>query len=81
MLRLAWFVLRAAFWLGLLSLFVPGALPFHAITATPVDIAVDRTAQDTLTRDDRVVVWRAPQTKNTNLRHARRAREPVRSAQ
>ena len=60
MLRLAWFVLRAAFWLGLLSLFVPGSLPFPAINARPADSVVERAAQDTLTPRDRVASWRGP---------------------
>jgi len=60
MLRLAWFFLRATFWLGLLSLFVPGSLPFGAITASHVDGVVERTAQDTLTPVDRVASWRGP---------------------
>jgi hypothetical protein len=64
MFRLAWFVLRAAFWLGLLSLFVPGSLPFHAITASPRYGVVERAAQDTLTPRDRMAAWRGPRAKN-----------------
>jgi hypothetical protein len=57
MFRLAWFVLRAAFWLGLLSLFVPGSLPFETISARPVESVVERAAQDTLTPTDRAPAW------------------------
>jgi hypothetical protein len=64
MLRLAWFFLRAAFWLGLLSLFVPGSLPFQAITAGQGDSVVERAAQDTLSPADRVASWREPRTRN-----------------
>jgi hypothetical protein len=74
MLSLAWFVLRAAFWLGLLSLFVPGALPFQTITAGPAESVVERTTLDTLTSQDRAVAWRGPRPTNTNVRQARRTR-------
>lgn len=60
MLSLGWFVLRAAFWLGLASLFVPGSLPFGTITANQVDSVAERVARDTLTPLDRVASWRAP---------------------
>ena len=64
MLRLAWFVLRAAFWLGLLSLFVPGALPFGTMTATQAEGVAERASQDTLTPADRVVSWHTPSARN-----------------
>ena len=76
MLRLVWFVLRAAFWLGLLSLFVPGSLPFQTITASPVESVVERAAQDTLTPADRVPSWRGPRA-DTTSRRARLTRETV----
>jgi hypothetical protein len=63
MLRLAWFVVRAAFWLGLLSLFVPGFLPREATTASQVDTIGKGTAQDTLTPVDRVMSWRGPRSR------------------
>jgi len=63
MLRLAWLVVRAAFWLGLLSLFLPGSLPFWAITPTKVDGVVERPAQDTLTPADRAMSWRGPHSR------------------
>lgn len=59
MLSLGWFVLRAAFWLGLASLFVPGSLPFGTITANQVDSVAERVARDTLTPLDRVASWGA----------------------
>jgi hypothetical protein len=62
-LRLAWFVVRAAFWLGLFSLFVPGALPFRAITVNKIDGGVERVGQDTLTSLDRVASWRGPRVR------------------
>ena len=64
MLKLAWFVVRAAFWLGLLSLFVPGFLPRDATTASQVDTIGERTARNTLTPLDRVTSWRGPRTSN-----------------
>ena len=64
MLSLGWFALRAAFWLGLASLFVPGSLPFGAITASQVDPIVERPARDTLTPLDRVASWRGPRNRN-----------------
>jgi len=64
MLRLGWFVLRAAFWLGLLSLFVPGSLPFPAITAHRLENIVERAAHDTLMPFDRVASWRRPHIRN-----------------
>jgi hypothetical protein len=64
MLSLGWFVLRAAFWLGLASLLVPGSLPFGAITASQVAPVVERPGRDTLTPVDRVTSWRGPRVKN-----------------
>jgi len=63
MFRLAWFLLRAAFWLGLLSLFVPGVLPRGETTAS-VEAIGERAARDTLTPVDRVASWRAPRARN-----------------
>lgn len=60
MLRLAGFVLRAAFWLGLVSLFVPGLMPRELIQTSHLDLAGERAAQDTLTPIDRVASWRGP---------------------
>jgi len=59
--------LRATFWLGLLSLFVPGSLPFGMITASHVDGVVERPTQDTLTPVDRVASWRGPRGKDSPL--------------
>jgi len=64
MLSLAWFILRAAFWLGLVSLFVPGSLPFQAITARPLESVVERAAQDTLRPADRMPSWRGPRARS-----------------
>jgi len=64
MLQLAWFVVRAAFWLGLLSLFMPGFLPREATTASQADTVGERTGQDTLTPHDRVMSWRGPRPRN-----------------
>jgi hypothetical protein len=64
LLRLVWFVLRAAFWLGLLSLFVPGSMPFGPITASQLDTVAERAAPDTLTPLDRVASWRGPRSRN-----------------
>ena len=75
MLRLAWFVLRAAFWLALLSLFMPGSLPFQTITAPPAESIVERPTQDTLTPRDREVSWRAPRTKDAKLKRRSPSRE------
>jgi len=63
-LRLAWFVVRAAFWLALLSLFVPGSVPFWVTTDNKIEGSVERMAQDTLTPADRVLSWRGPRTRN-----------------
>jgi len=60
MLRLAWFPLRAVFWLGVVSLFVPGSLLRETITGGHVDLRTERRAQDTLTPADRVASWRKP---------------------
>jgi hypothetical protein len=60
MVRLAWFVLRAAFWLGLASLFVPGLMPREVIQASQLDRIGERMARDTLTPLDREVPWRGP---------------------
>ena len=81
MLSLAWFVLRAAFWLGLVGLFLPGSLPFQAIIAKPVESIVERAAaRDTLTPADRVPSWRGPRP-DTKNRRARSAREGVPSGE
>ena len=64
MLSLAWFVLRAAFWLALASLFMPGSLPFGAITANKVRSVAERPARDTLMLADRVASWRGPHVTN-----------------
>ena len=64
MLRLGWFVLRAAFWLGLASLFVPGFLPREETAASHPDGISERAARDTLTPLDRVVSWRGPRVRN-----------------
>ncbi|HEV3193782.1 MAG TPA: hypothetical protein VGY54_24925 [Polyangiaceae bacterium] len=63
MVKLAWFILRAAFWLGLFSLFVPGFLPREATTASQV-IVDERPERDTLTPVDRVASWREPRSRN-----------------
>lgn len=62
MFRLAWFFLRAAFWLGLASLYVPGFLP-RGETGASVEVAGERAAGDTLTPVDRVASWRAPRVR------------------
>ena len=64
MLSLGWFVLRAAFWLALASLFMPGSLPFGAITANKVDGVAERPPRDTLMPADRVESWRGPRVRN-----------------
>ena len=60
MVRLAWFVLRAAFWLGIASLFVPGLMPREAIQAGQVDLVGERMGRDTLMPLDRLPPWRGP---------------------
>lgn len=60
MFRLAWFSLRAAMWLGLASLFLPGFLPPDEAITSRIDRGGERAAQDTLTPVDRVASWRAP---------------------
>jgi len=63
MFRLAWFFLRAALWLGLASLFLPGFLPRDETITNRMDGAAERAAQDTLTPADRVASWRAPRVR------------------
>ena len=63
MVKLAWFILRAAFWLGLLSLFLPGFPSREASTASQV-IVDERPERDTLTPVDRVTSWRGPRIRN-----------------
>ncbi|MBV8753845.1 MAG: hypothetical protein JO328_13375 [Hyphomicrobiales bacterium] len=63
MLRLAWFFVRTAFWLGLLSLFVTGSLPLWPVPSE-INGVVERAAQDTLTPADRVLSWRGPRIRN-----------------
>ena len=58
MLRLAGILLRAVFWLGLVSLFVPGSPLREAAPGGHVGLLAERTAQDTLTPADRVASWR-----------------------
>jgi hypothetical protein len=59
MFRLAWFLVRAAIWLGIGSLFMPAFAP-RAIF--PADVIDERQARDTLTAVDRVVSWHKPQS-------------------
>lgn len=64
MLRLTWFLLRAALWLALAGLFAPGLLPRETTTASHIEFLGEKTSQDTLTPFDRVASWRGPRTKN-----------------
>jgi hypothetical protein len=63
-IRLAWFVIRVAFWLGLVSLFAPGLMPWEVIDAGRLELVGQRTARDTLTPLDRVAPWRGPRARN-----------------
>jgi hypothetical protein len=65
MFRIAWLLLRAGFWLGLASLFVPGSPLREATTGGRANLLVERTAQDTLTAADRVASWREHTTNVT----------------
>jgi hypothetical protein len=58
MVRLAWLVIRAAFWLALASLFVPGLMPREVIQASHYELVGERGGRDTLTPADRVASWR-----------------------
>jgi hypothetical protein len=60
--KLAWFVLRAVFWLGLVSLFVPGLLPRQIVPASEVDAVGEKPSQDTLRPVDRVASWHKPRS-------------------
>jgi len=62
MVKLAWFALRAVFWLGLVSLFVPGLLPRPTMPAREVGAAGAKPSQDTLTPVDRVASWHKPRS-------------------
>jgi hypothetical protein len=62
MFRLAWFLVRAAIWLGIGSLFMPAFAPRLTFPASQVDAIDERPARDTLTSIDRVASWHKPQS-------------------
>jgi hypothetical protein len=62
MVRLAWFLVRAAVWLGVVSLFMPAFALRETVPASQFGVVDERPAQDTLTPSDRVTSWRKPQS-------------------